>query len=116
MFPQYLFMGMTYEQYWEGSPQLAVAYRKAYELKRKADNEQAWLHGMYVCDAFAVVLQNAFKKRGQRVQTYLEKPIDIFPLTEKEKKRKEAEQNRKMQQAMEQMIRKQRQDKKHKGD
>jgi hypothetical protein len=109
-------MGMTYEQYWEQSPYLAVAYRRAYRLKREAENEQAWLQGLYVFDAFAVCLANAFAKRGSKKQNYIEKPIDIFPLTEREKKRREAEENAKMQAAMEAMVREQRRKKKSKGD
>lgn len=109
-------MGMTPTQYWEESPYLAVAYRKAYRLKREAKNEQAWLQGLYVFDAFAVCLANAFSKRGAKKQTYIEKPIDIFPLTEREKKRREVEENAKMQAAMEAMVREQRRKKKSKGD
>ena len=107
---------MTYEQYWEQSPSLAIAYRKAYKLKRELDNEQAWLQGMYVLDAFAVVLANAFAKRGSKQQTYLPKPIDIFPLTEKQKKQREQEEYEKMQKAMEAMQREQMRKKKQKGD
>lgn len=107
---------MTYEQYWEQSPYLAVAYRKAYRLRREADNEQAWLQGLYVFDAFAVCLANAFAKRGSKKQNYIEKPIDIYPLTEREKKRREAEENAKMQAAMEAMVREQQRKKKSKGD
>ena len=108
-------MGMTYEQYWEQSPFLTVAYRKAYRLKREAGNEQAWLQGIYVFDAFAVCLANVFAKRGSKKQTYIEKPIDIFPLTEREKKRREEAENAKMQAAMEAMAREQRRKKKSKG-
>ena len=109
-------MGMSYEQYWEQSPYLVVAYRKAYRLRRETENEQAWLQGLYVFDAFAVVMANVFAKRGSKRQEYLERPIDIYPLTEREKKRREAEENAKMQAAMEAMARKQRQQKKSKGD
>jgi hypothetical protein len=109
-------MGMSYEQYWEQSPYLVVAYRKAYRLRRETENEQAWLQGLYVFDAFAVVMANVFAKRGSKRQEYLERPIDIYPLTEREKKRRQAEENAKMQAAMEAMARKQRQQKKPKGD
>lgn len=109
-------MGMSYEQYWEQSPYLVVAYRKAYRLRRETENEQAWLQGLYVFDAFAVVMANVFDKRGSKRQEYLERPIDIYPLTEREKKRRQAEENAKMQAAMEAMARKQRQQKKSKGD
>ena len=109
-------MGMTPTQYWEESPYLTVAYRKAYRLKRETENEQAWLQGLYMYDAFAVCLANVFAKRGAKKQTYIEKPIDLFPLTEQEKKRREKEEQKKMQQAMEEIARKQRMDKKQKGD
>ena len=109
-------MGMSYEQYWEQSPYLTVAYRKAYRSKRETENEQAWLQGLYVFDAFAVVLANVFSKRGAKKQKYIERPIDIFPLTEREKKRREAEENAKMQAVMESMVRKQRAKRKPKGD
>lgn len=109
-------MGMSYEQYWEQSPYLTVAYRKAYRIRRETENEQAWLQGLYVFDAFAVVLANVFSKRGTKKQKYIERPIDIFPLTEREKKRREAEENAKMQAVMESMIRKQRAKRKPKGD
>ena len=105
-------MGMSYEQFWDEPPFLAVAYRKAYRLKRETENEQAWLHGLYVYDAFAVCLANAFAKRGAKKQTYIERPIDIFPLTQREKKRRENEENAKMQAAMEAMVREQRRKKK----
>ena len=108
-------MGMTYEQFWEQSPRLAIAYRDAYRLKRETENEQAWLQGLYVFDAFAVCMANAFSKPGTKKQKYIERPIDIFPLTERERKRREAEENAKMQAAMEAMQRKQH-SKKQKGD
>ena len=109
-------MGMTVEQYWEGPPSLAVAYRMAYRLKRESENEMAWLQGLYIYDAFAVCLANAFRKRGAKVQSYIEKPIDIYPLTEAEKKRREREEYAKMQRAMEAMQDRQRAKKKQKGE
>ena len=105
-------MGMTYEQYWDMSPYLVIAYRKAYKLKREIANEQAWLQGLYVYDAFAVCMANAFAKRGAKKVDYLEKPVDIFPLTDAEKERREQEERGKMQQAMEAIARKQRRKKK----
>lgn len=100
-------MGMTPVEFWEESPYLAVAYRKAYRLKRKVENEQAWLNGLYVYDAFAVVLSTAFSKRNAKKPSYLEKPIDIFPLTKEEKKAAELEEQKKMEEAMKAMIREQ---------
>ncbi len=101
-------MGMTYHQYWDEPPYLAVTYRRSYRLKREMDNENAWLQGLYVCDAVGVALQNAFAKRGAKKEKYIERPIDIFPLTEAEKARREEEEMKKMQAAMEAMAKKQR--------
>ena len=109
-------MGMSYDEFWNAPPHLAVAYRKAYKIKREIANEEAWIQGMYVFDAFAVCLANAFKKSGARIQNYLEKPLDIFPLTEQEKKKREQEEYAKMQAALESMARRQRAQKKPKGD
>ena len=106
---------MSYEQFWNESPYLAVAYRDAYKLKRQIANEEAWLQGLYIYDAFAVCLANAFAKRGSTKQNYLEKPIDIFPLTEEEKRRREQVEIEKMQTAMRQIRRSQQQKKKQKG-
>lgn len=109
-------MGMPPAQFWDETPLLAVFYRKAYKLKRQMDNEQAWLAGMYVYDAFAVCMANAFGKRGSKKFTYIEKPIDIFPLTKREKKIREQQEYAKMQEAMEAMRKKQQRTKKQKGD
>ena len=107
---------MSYEQYWDESPYLAVAFRKAFRLKRQLDNEQAWLQGVYFYEAISVCMSNAFSKSSSKKQNYFEKPLDIFPLTEREKKIKEAQENAKMEAAMKEMIRRQQQRKKQKGD
>lgn len=93
---------------------MAIAYRKAYKLQRQIGNEQAWLVGLYNLDAFAVVLANAFSKKGSKQQKYLERPIDIFPLTEEEKQRRLEEENKRMTDALKAMQRSQRNQKKPK--
>lgn len=108
-------MGMSYEQFWDEHPYLATVYRKAYQYKCEVENEQAWLQGLYIYDAFAVCLANAFAKPGAKKQNYIERPLDIFPLSEDEKKRREQEEYVKMQKAMEAMMRKQQRNKKVKG-
>lgn len=87
--PQYIAMGMSLSEYWDGSPYLTQIYLKAYRLKREMENEQAWLQGLYIYAAFDIVLANAFRKRGQKAANYIEKPIDLFPLSEREKRRRE---------------------------
>ena len=58
------------------------AYAQAYLLKRRALNEELWLEGVYMANAFQTVLGNAFDKKKHK---YLEKPLDIFEKTEAEK-------------------------------
>ena len=40
VFPFYLSIGMTPEQYWDGDPMLAHYYRKAEEMRQKRKNEE----------------------------------------------------------------------------
>ena len=74
--------GMTYEQYWFGDPWMTRAFAQAYLLKRKAKNEELWLEGIYLGNAFQTVIGNAF---GKQKQKYFEKPLDIFEKTQAEK-------------------------------
>ena len=88
---------MTPEQFWFESPYLAIAYRKADELRRRRQNEAHWLQGMYIYEAFSVVMANAFKKNGASAAKYAEKPYRIFKLTPEEKEeemRREQERSR----------------------
>lgn len=107
-------MGMTESQFWDEDPRLAKFYSQAYKLKRKIENEQAWLEGLYNLDAFAVVLANAFSKRGAKQEKYLERPIDMFPLTEEERQLRLQEENKRMTDALKAMQRSQRTKKKPK--
>lgn len=96
-------MGMTLEQFWDESPYLVQYYKKAFRLKRELENEMAWIQGLYVYDAIAVVLQNVLRKRGQKRENYIERPLDIFPLTDSEKKQREREEIIKTQKTLERM-------------
>lgn len=89
----YIAYGMTWEQFWYGDPWMASAYAQAYLLKRKIENENAWIQGAYVANAFGTVLSNAF---GKKKVDYLKKPLDIFPKTEAEQKAEVREERRKL--------------------
>ena len=84
---------MTWEQYWYGDPWMTRAYAQAYLLKRKVENENAWIAGAYMANAFGTVIANSF---GKKKQKYLEKPLDIFPKTEYEKQAEIREERRKL--------------------
>ena len=89
----YLSYGMTYEQYWDGDPWMTRAYAQAYLLKRKIENENMWILGAYVANAFGTVIGNAF---GKKKLKYLEKPLDIFPKTDAEKQAEVRAERRKL--------------------
>ena len=85
-FPYYLAIGMTPEQYWDGDPELARAYRKADEIRMERKNQELWLQGMYVyeaiCDASPIL--HDFAKKGTKPYPYVDKP---YPINEKQHKR-----------------------------
>ena len=89
VFPDYLAMGMTYEQFWHGPPSLVRDYRKAHDKIRHERNSEAWLMGMYVYDALlcvAPVMRAAMSKETPKPGEY---PKEPYPLTERESKERE---------------------------
>ena len=106
LFPYYLSIGMTAEQYWEGDPTLARYYRKADEIRKERRNEELWLQGMYIYEALCDVspVLHAFAKKGTKPQPYSEKPYAItkeqHERIEEEKERKIAEKGKKFMEAL----------------
>lgn len=94
VFPYYLSIGMTYEQFWEGDPILAKCYREADEIKAERKNQELWLQGMYIYEALCDVspVLHAFAKRGTKANPYSERP---YAITEKQI-RKEAEEKERL--------------------
>ena len=93
VFPYYLSIGMTYEQFWDGDPMLAKYYRQAEEIRNDRRNQELWLQGMYVYEAIcdiAPILQ-AFAKKGTKAHPYPERP---YAITEKQRKREAEEKER----------------------
>lgn len=80
--PNYMSYGMTYEQFWCGDPWMVNAYKDAYILKRRIENENAWIAGAYVMQALTASLNNAFSKTSMK---YVKAPLDLFPKTRAEK-------------------------------
>ena len=81
MFPYYLAIGMTHAEFWEGEPKLAAAYRKADQIRRRKQNEQMWLNGLYTSEALASTVGNMFSKGNKHKY-----PAEPFPVTEDEAK------------------------------
>lgn len=73
----YLAIGMSYDQFWRGDPELVIYYRKADELRQKRANQEAWLNGLYVYDALATTVYNMNRKKNQKQKSYMAQPIDF---------------------------------------
>ena len=43
MFPLYMAMGMSYDEYWNMDPWLVVAYRKAHKMRVEQSNWEMWM-------------------------------------------------------------------------
>lgn len=65
---------MSYKEFWEDNPYLAVVYRERYKLLREEKNQQMWMQGLYnyiaVCSAVS-----GFTKSPE---SYCEKPLPLF--------------------------------------
>lgn len=80
-------IGMSLAEFWDGSPQLVRYYREAHRLKMEEENQKAWVQGLYFKSALDSSLSQLFKKKGSKGVQYLEKPLDIYGKSEKEKER-----------------------------
>lgn len=91
VFPYYLALGMTYEQFWVDDPALVKAYRKAEEIRKRRMNEELWLNGIYTAEALASTVGNMFSKSKYKY------PSEPKPITMDEiRERKEREQKARM--------------------
>lgn len=95
VFPKYLTMGMTYEQFWHGPAWLVRAYRESYNDRIRDEEWARWRQGAYFYDALlrvAPVMRAAFGKGKVEPGKYPQRP---WPLTEKEAQEQEAEDRQK---------------------
>ena len=98
--PDYMAMGMTYDEYWYGDPWMTKAFRKAHELKRRENNFNLWLQGMYVYEAIlniAPVLR-PFSKETKPIP-YPSEPYAFSKDEQKEKEQRKQEELDKKNQA-----------------
>ena len=95
MFPYYLSIGMTPEQYWDGDCALVKYYRKADELRTEKRNQEMWLQGMYIYEAICDVspILHAFAKKGAKPHPYPSKP---YAINEKQIRQEREERERKI--------------------
>ena len=102
LFPYYLSIGMTEEQYWDKDNQLVISYRKADELRMTRKNQEMWLQGAYFYDALCRVspILHAFAKKGTKPTPYLSEAYALnkkqAELVQEEKSKKVFDKGKKM--------------------
>lgn len=87
--PQYMAMGMTYEEFWNSNTKVHRAYRKAWDQKQREEEWSRWRMGAYIYDALlcvAPVMRAAFSKGKVEPGKY---PNEPWPLTEKDVRERE---------------------------
>ena len=93
VFPYYLAIGMSYEQFWFAEADLVKAYRKADEIRKRRMNEELWLSGLYTCDALASTVGNMFAKEKYQYPSE-PKPITIAEVEERKEREEKARMER----------------------
>jgi len=83
--PQYMAMGMTTEEYFNGDSQLAKAYRESFKLQIEKENEMLWLQGMYTYQAILLCAPRLNSIKPQKPADYPKKPFEINSKKEKPK-------------------------------
>ena len=85
-------MGMSYTEFWHGDPMLVKYYRDAYIHQKRTMNENAWLQGAYIYNAFNAALDNvmySISRKGAKPKGYLREPLQLGAATESERKERE---------------------------
>ena len=77
--PQYMSIGVSFQEYWHGDYTQLAYYAKAFEIQRERANHDAWLQGAYIYDALCAVspVLNAFAKRGTKPMPYHKEPYGM---------------------------------------
>lgn len=68
-------MGMSYEQFWFGSPAMVRAFKEAHRIRNEQTNQEMWLQGLYFYNAVASALARAF---GDRNAKYVSEPMKLY--------------------------------------
>ena len=80
VFPYYIAIGMSYEQFWEQDCDLVKYYRKAAQIRQDLKNQEAWLQGAYIYEALidASPVLRSFAKKGTKPIHYRDSPYELF--------------------------------------
>ena len=72
--PAYLAIGVSEEKFWDSTPADLKPYVEAHKLLQKERDNEAWRNGMYVMNAFQVVLANVLGGKKSKAE-YFSKPL-----------------------------------------
>lgn len=77
MLPNALAIGVSYETFWHLTPKKLNSFYEAYKIKQKMIDEEMWMMGMYIHNAFETVMENfAAGLSGKKGKSkYIQKPI-----------------------------------------
>lgn len=93
--PIFMSYGMSYDEFWYGSPYRAKFYLEAHKLKIKQKDEDMWMQGMYIYEALCDVspILHAFSKKGTKPLPYSKEPYlkNIKTIDKENKENKEIE-------------------------
>lgn len=92
--PYYMALGMTYDQYWYGEPEMVKFFSQAQVIKNEQLNQEMFIMGHYVFQAISVALSNLnLSGKPRTPNKYLQKPFELTNPS-KEAKEKRAEEAR----------------------
>ena len=82
MFPYYMTLGMSYDEYWHGPAWLCAAYREAHEMRMKREEWARYRQGAYIFEALldAAPVIKPFVKDAKPGKY----PDEPWPLTQQE--------------------------------
>ena len=101
LFPHYLLMGMTPEQYWDGESGWKKAFREAYRMRmeneQKLADQQNWYMGQYimcVLQSVPLLVGGVNVKPSTKLPDYPDKPfLERLEAEKKEEVRKKKEED-----------------------
>lgn len=82
--PEYMAMGMSYDEFWNGEPKIAKYYREAEIRKIEKQNQMLWVQGIYFAKAIesTICVQLSGKKGGNKPKY----PTEPLPITDRMQK------------------------------
>lgn len=83
----YLSIGVSEEKFWDSTPYDLEPYMKAYKLKRKVADVEAWQFNMYTMCAVQTAVANVLVGKKSKAK-YLEEP---FSQTSEKRKQEDSE-------------------------